>query len=287
METVTYTNRFGEVVTFGGPPFYLQEITGLGDVPTNIQMQRVPYEDGSTLIDVLLEEREIDITFLIVNAVDDGGYETVSRRRTEIARIVNPKLGPGTLRYENEYLVREILVVASSVPIFPDGGGRAKTLQKTMINFVAPDPYWRSLKIEEEPAFKPLFQFPFSGPFQMGMQRDRRIINNDGDAEAPLYIEFYGPAKNPKIENVTKEEFIKVNQTLAEGEKMVIDTTPNVKLVEFVGVNGARRDVTNWLDLDSIFFKLQLGENDINYTADNDVQGAVVNISYHKRYNAV
>ena len=31
METVTYTNRFGESVTFGGPPFYLQEITGLGD----------------------------------------------------------------------------------------------------------------------------------------------------------------------------------------------------------------------------------------------------------------
>ncbi|MCS5500870.1 phage tail family protein [Lysinibacillus sp. A4] len=287
METVTYTNRFGESVTFGGPPFYLQNIEGLGDVSANLQTQKVPYEDGSTLIDVLLDERSIDITFLIVNAIDEGGYETVSRRRTEVARIVNPKLGPGTLRYENDYLVREILVVASSVPAFPDGDGRAKTLQKSMINFVAPDPYWRSLKIDEEPAFQPLFQFPFSGPFQMGMQRDRRIINNDGDVAAPLYIEFFGPADNPKIENVTTGEFIKVNQTLAEGEKMVIDTTPGTKSVEFVDEGGSRRDVINWLDLDSVFFKLQLGENDISYTADNDVQGSIVNISYHKRYNAV
>lgn len=32
---------------------------------------------------------------------------------------------------------------------------------------------------------------------------------------------------------------------LVEGEKMVIDTTPGTKSVEFVGVNGARRDVIN------------------------------------------
>ena len=287
METVTFTNRLGESITFGGPPFYLQEITGLGDVSAQLQTQRVPYEDGSVFIDALLDERAVDITFLIVNALDDEGYKTVSKRRIDVARIVNPKLGPGVLRYENDYVVREITVIANSVPIYPDSGGRVPTLQKGMINFIAPDPYWRSLNIEEEPAFKSLFKFPFEGPFQMGIQRDRRIIHNDGDVATPLFIEFYGPAVNPTIENITTGEHIRVNQTLLEGEKMVIDTTPGVKSVEFVSPDGARRNVMNWLDLDSVFFKLQLGENDIDYRADDDVQDDIVNISYQKRYNAV
>ncbi|UED81958.1 phage tail family protein [Lysinibacillus sp. CD3-6] len=286
METITFTNRFGEVVSFGGPPFYLQKINGLGDVSVNLQTQKIPYQDGSVFIDALLEEREIDIEFLIVNAFDEGGYGTVSERRERIAKVLNPKLGPGTLRYENEHLVREIFVVADSVPVYPEDA-RTKTMQKGIVNFIAPDPYWRSLKVEEEPAFKPLFQFPFADPFQMGEQRDRRIINNDGDAPAPIYVEFYGPAVNPKIENVTTGEFIRIKQTLLEGEKMILDTTPGVKSVEFVNSSGVRRNVYNWIDLNSRFFNLQIGENDIAYTADNEVQGAIVNISYHKRYNAV
>ncbi|MFJ7647709.1 phage tail family protein [Lysinibacillus sp. NPDC097279] len=286
METIIFTNRFGEVVSFGGPPFYLQKINGLGDVSVNLQTQKIPYQDGSVFIDALLEEREIDIEFLIVNALDEGGYGTVSERRERIAKVLNPKLGPGTLRYENEHLVREIFVVADSVPVYPDDA-RTKTMQKGVVKFVAPDPYWRSLKVEEEPAFKPLFQFPFSGPFQMGEQRDRRIINNDGDAPAPIYVEFYGPAVNPKIENVTTGEFIRIKQTLLEGERLILDTTPGVKSVEFVNSLGVRRNVYTWIDLNSRFFNLQIGENDIAYTADNEVQGAIVNISYHKRYNAV
>lgn len=287
METVTFTNRFGESITFGGPPFYLQEITGLGDVPANIQRQKVPYEDGSTVIDVLLEDRAIDITFVIANDIGDYSYGSISQKREQVGRIINPKLGAGTLRYENDYLVREIQVIAEGVPVFPDGKDRAKTLQKGIINFIAPDPYWRSLLIDEEPAFKPLFQFPFEGPFQMGEQRDRRIINNDGASTVPLFIEFFGPANRPRIENLTTGEFIQVNKQLFEGEKMVIDTTSGAKRVEFIDVEGERTDVMKWLDINSIFFKLQLGENDINYTADDDVQGAVVNISYRKSYNAV
>ena len=68
---------------------------------------------------------------------------------------------------------------------------------------------------------------------------------------------------------------------------MMIDTSDNEKSVYFVDDNGDRRNVFNWLDLDSTFFKLEVGENEIEYSADNDIQGAVVNISYSKLYTAV
>ncbi|MEK4760758.1 phage tail family protein [Viridibacillus sp. FSL E2-0187] len=286
METVTYTNPRGETVTFGGPPFYLQSVTGLGDVTVQIQTQKSPFQDGSTYLDAILDEREVDIIFLIVADLEQN-YGDVSKARARIAQICNPKLGPGILKYENDYVVRIIDAVASHVPIYGDDSDRTKTLQKSTLTFVAPDPYWKSLKVEEEPAFKPLFQFPFLGPFQMGLQQDRRIINNDGDAPTPIFVEFYGPALNPKIINNTTGEFIKVDQELLEGERMVIDTSEENKSVFFVGENGEMRSVFHWIDLDSDFFKLCIGENDIEYTADNDVQGAILNISYNKRYNAV
>jgi len=144
-----------------------------------------------------------------------------------------------------------------------------------------------SPSIETEPTFEPLFSFPFSGTFEMGVQRDRRMINNDGDAPSPLEVEFHGPATNPKITNNTTGEYIKVNQTLGENEIMKIDTTPGKKTVYFIEEDGTERNVFNWIDLESTFFQLVIGENEIQYTADNDIQGAEVNMYYQKRYVGV
>lgn len=286
METLTFTNARGEVVHFGGPPYYLQKVEGLGDVSADTQLQKSAYQDGSTYLDSVLAEREIPIEFLIVH---DEGYKEVSASRERIARVLNPKLGPGILRYENEHLIREIEAVADSVPVYPDDK-RNDSMQKGLINLTCPNPYWRELLVTEEPAFEPRFRFPFSGPFIVGLQRDRRIINNTGDAPAPIQIEFFGPALNPRIINNTTGEYIKVNQQLQEGERMMIDTTDGEKSVFFISESGEKRSVFNWIDISgkgSTFFKLQIGENDIEYTADSDIQGAIVNIRYSKLYTAV
>lgn len=288
METVEFTNSLGQSVKFADAPFFIQSVTGLGDVSANIQLQKSAYNDGSSFIDALLDEREIGLEFLIVaNAEARETYGDVSRMREHVATVLNPKLGQGVLKYENERIVRLITCVADSVPQFNDGGDRTEMIQNGSVNFIAPDPYWKSTKIEEEPAFKPLFQFPFSGPFQMGLQQDKRIINNDGNAPTPIFIEFHGPAVNPVIKNNTTGEFIKVNQHLLEGERMIIDTSADNKTVCFVSEDGTSRNVFHWITLDSTLFNLQIGENEIEYTADNDIQGAIVNISYNKLYNAV
>lgn len=280
-----FTNSRGESVEFGDSPFYLQSIEGLGDVSANIQTQKSPYIDGSTYLDALLDEREIEMEFVI--SYPFGTYEDISNARSLIAKVCNPKLGPGTLRYENDYVVRFIDTVANGVPEYPDKDSRGRVLQKGKVIFIAPNPFWKSSAIKEEPVFKPLFQFPFNDAFQMGVQLDERIIDNDGDSETPLLFEMLGPAENPSIINETTGEFIKVNQSLLEGERMVIDTSEQNKSVYFIDGNGNKRNVFHWIDLESTFFKLQLGENKIKYALEGDVQGAVLNISYNKRYNAV
>ncbi|OAO79815.1 phage-related protein (tail protein) [Anoxybacillus flavithermus] len=213
---------------------------------------------------------------------------TLLQQRQYLASVFNPKLRQGILRYENGEVVREIEAVPDGVPVFPSGkDNRGPTFQKAIVNLLCPNPFWKSTEIKEEPTFEPLFQFPFEGVFEIGVQRDLRIIMNDGDAPTPVFIEFHGPAVNPMIVNRTTGEFIKVNQTLGENEIMEIDTTPGKKSVYFVQPDGTKRNVFNWIDLESTFFQLVVGENEIEYSADSDIQGAIVNIRYNKLYNAV
>lgn len=285
MQRITFTNAKGQSVELkSSAPFLLQSIDGLGDVDADIQMQKAPFQDGSTYIYSVLQERTISLQIAILST----DKRTLLQQRQYLASVFNPKLGLGVLRYQNGDAIREIEAAPESVPVFPSGTeNRGPIYQRALINLLCPNPYWRSLELSEEPTFESLFKFPFSGVFQIGIQRDKRIIVNDGDAPTPIFIEFHGPAVNPIIINRTTGEFIKVNQTLGENEIMEIDTTPGKKSVYFVQSDGTRRNVFNWIDLDSTFFQLVVGENEIEYSADSDIQGAIVNIKYRKLYNAV
>lgn len=288
MEKITYTNVRGESIVFDGPPFYLVSVNGLGDVGANVQRKKAPYQDGSSRIGSTLDERVIPIEFLIVG--DD--YAEVSERRIQMSRILNPKLDEGTLRYENDYVVREISVSAESVPFFPDGSGnRITEMQKGLVTLVASDPYWKSTTIVEEPmaAFVELFEFPSDyweldadGDiyFEMGIEGERRHFTIDGDSEVPIQITFNGPSTNPVIHNLTTNEFIKVNRTLNQGDVLFIDTENAT--VEINGVNAF-----NWIDLGSTFWKLQIGENIVEYTADDGAADAELVIKWQERYTAV
>ena len=284
MQRIIFTNARGQSVELSKAPFLLQSVGGLGDVDADIQTQKAPFQDGSTYIHSVLQERAISLEVVIL-ARDTTA---LLQQRQYLASAFNPKLGPGTLHYENGDTIRNIEAVPDGVPVFPSGReNRGSFFQKALVNLLCPNPYWKSTEITEEPTFEPLFQFPFEGVFDIGIQRDNRIIVNDGDAPAPIYVEFHGPAVNPKITNKTTGEFIKVNQTLGENEIMKIDTTPGRKSVYFVQPDGAERNVFNWIDLESNFFQLVVGENEIEYSADGDIQGAIVNIRYNKLYNAV
>ncbi|MBH0166281.1 phage tail family protein [Fictibacillus sp. 7GRE50] len=278
MRRLTFENSRGDSIEFYLSPFFINSLTGIGEVTTDLQSQKSPFQDGDTYIDTLLQPRFINLEGEIL---ESSVSENKDRRR-ELTRICNPKLGLGKITFEMDGEVKEINGTLDGGVFFPERG--ENHYQNFMITWKCPNPYWKSLNITEEPTFEPLFQFPFEGTFEMGMQRDKRIIINDGDAPAPVLIEFYGPAVSPIITNNTTGEYIKVNKTLAEDEFMRVDTTPGNKSVEFVAPDGTVKNVFNWIDLGSTFFQLSIGENEIEYSADSDIQGAIVNISYNKLY---
>ena len=71
MIKMTFTNSLGESVVIGtsypyDEPYFLRSVDGLGDVEVENQTQKAPYQDGSTPIDRMIQEREIAITLIII-----------------------------------------------------------------------------------------------------------------------------------------------------------------------------------------------------------------------------
>lgn len=287
MEKMIYTNPLGQSIELSGTaPFMLTSILGTGATDVDFKSQKAPYQDGVTYVDVTLKERPINIQIEILATTPEELFEL----RKEVGKVFNPKLGPGTLRYEYYGKANEIIAFPDVSPVFPDGNGnKGLTFQKAMISIICPNPFWMDTYESEEPltAWIGKFEFPFEFPVEFGERANRVTINNSGDVSTPVLIEFHGPATNPIVSNETTGEYIKVNRTLGENDVLEVSTAFGDKTVEIVSPDGTRINVFNYIDLDSSFFNLITGDNDISFSSDDVDQTGTVKIIYKKRYLAI
>lgn len=124
----------------------------------------------------------------------------------------------------------------------------------------------------------------FTLPFHLRRRGNRKTtILNDGHLPTPVEIAFYGPAENPRITNETTGEYIQVNRSLGEDDVLHITTAFGNKTV-VIEHQGERTNAFHYIDLDSAFFELRLGESSISYDTDNDLEPQGVEIRYRKRY---
>lgn len=282
MKRVIYTNKRGESVVLGETaPYILTKIEGTGAAQANLQTQKAPYQDGVTHLDTTLEPRTLilEIMVLAENA------EEMQARRRRLTQVLNPKLGPGTVRYGYGGKEWEIEAVPELAPAFPDGGDFEDTMQPGLISLLCPSPFWLDTYTESEEIVTWIggLRFPWRLPSRFAM-KGPKIINlvNQGDVETPVRIEFRGPATNPRVTNQTSGEYIQVNRELLHGDLLVIATDFGAKRVEINGQN-----VFNWIDLGSSFWQLQVGDNVIEYSSDDPVEAATGSISYRTRYVGV
>lgn len=280
MEKVTITNKHGESITLGNAaPYYLETLDGVGEVPVSIESQKSPYQDGSTYIDSVFENRAISIEGMIVTRDNPA---SVKEARRKMQRVLNPKLGEVVLKYEQ----KEIKSIVESTPIFPSGrGNKGIYYQKYLIHLLCHQPFWLDSFIEsrEIVAWIGGMTFPLILPTAFAMKGSKTVnIVNESDVEVPVSIEFKGPATNPRVSNKTTGQYIQVNRELVLGDMLVITTDFGAKRVEINGEN-----VFNWIDLGSYFWQLQPGDNIIEYSSDDPVEPAAVTISYRNRYVGV
>lgn len=136
------------------------------------------------------------------------------------------------------------------------------------------DPFILSQEIQEEDGIRGYTQvgalFPLSLPAILGStQVNSFIVNNEGLAFSQTIIRIYGEdtqdLTNPKITNLTTNQFFQINTTLS-GSTSYIEIDSQLGTV--VDNNGT--DLSGFVSGDSNFLQLQQGENEMFYSSDED-----------------
>ncbi|MCP3026599.1 phage tail family protein [Halobacillus sp. A5] len=285
---IIFNNQRGESSTLSNrtSSFLLQSYEGFGEVEAEIQDQKSPYQDGSRLVDTLLQNRPLTIGVLLQAETP----RELSNLKQKLYRVFNPKLGEGVLRYERYEEVYEINAVPEGSPSILSGSQNSgPTFQKVLIELIAHDPYWREPQKVSRAlrAYEGKFHFPVTFPVQFGLAGDSIDLSNEGHVPCSVTMDIQGPVTNPHIKNLTTGESMKINRALGHDEVLHIDTHPRHKRVE-VYRNGDRiSNAFGWLEQDYDMLQLEVGKNEIQYMADAGETDAIVAIGWRNLYIGV
>lgn len=97
--------------------------------------------------------------------------------------------------------------------------------------------------------------------------RERLTVNNTGDMDVGIVLTFTakGPLKNPRLDNLTTGEYIRVLCDMDQGDLLMVSTVQGKKRVEMNGEN-----ISNQKDRQSKFFQLRRGVNVLQYSAEEN-----------------
>lgn len=266
----------------------LSHIEGLGIPDTTQQRTQAPLQDGSDVYGILLEDRIIRLQATIRAETREELYQL----RRKILRIINPRTynaktenkGELLLFYTNDYKTYRIYAHIEDAVDFKT---RVNNHMTADIIFTANDPYL----LDEEntklaiKSFIGGLTFPLKTPSVFSNVGFQREIENNGDKEIPLEIQYHGPVKNPIVYNDTTGESLKVNKTLTKGEILLINTAYGNETVDILKVDGTKENVFNWIDLEHRdFFKLTWGKNIIRYSGDDESNIGTIEVEFAIAY---
>ena len=283
MQTITYANVNGSLsLGANTTPYFLQNIEGVTGITVDILSQTAPFQQGTTYIRSDFRPRNITIRGLIT-ATD---YTTLNTRKRLIQNLFNPKL-VSTITYTNDYFTAVSGCYPEMAPAFTQSD-QSLYFQTFFVSLICPNPFWRDAtaygtwmsisipKLKFDLELTDTYEFETNGT-------NRMTIDNVGDVETSVIIYFHGAAINPRVDNLTTGEHIKVTKTLADGEALVINTEFGNKSVLFDD-GLTQTNAFGLIDLSSTFFQLQVGENILAYSADTGVETASVLVQYYTRY---
>lgn len=290
-EKLTYINSRGETLEFGITSIFhcnvSKDVTGIAGIDNTLYKTNSMGQHGDTYIAQRFEPREIDIVGNINTTDKDRVLDL--RRRAE--KILNAELD-AKLIYTYRDFVRVIDCKVDGIPTFKKG----KVFMQYSIPLTCCSPFWR----EEQEAKKDIaawvsnWEFPFEIPeegIELGYREPSVIVDvyNEGDVRSGMRIEFRAKATvvNPVILNVNTQQYIKlVNTTMAAGDIITINTDYGSKGATLTR-DGTETDYFRYVDVDSTFMQLEIGDNIFRYDAESGVNSLEATIYHNNKYLGV
>lgn len=292
-EKLIYTNERGESIELSTESVYhcnvSKDVDGIAGVTNVVYSTNSMGQHGDTFVGQRIEARDIDILGHINTRDKQQAYEL--RRR--LLKIFNPELG-GTLAYQYGGFKR---VIGCRIH------GEPKIERKSvLIEFNIPldclNPFWSEEDEQREDiaSWVAAWHFPCviekenKKSMIFGYRAESVIVDcfNEGDVSTGMRVRFtaLGTVVNPIILNVDTEEFIKLNVTMLAGDVIEVNTKYGNKGATLTR-NGEKTDYFRYVDVDSTFMQLAIGDNNFRYDADSGVNSMEVSIFYNKEYLGV
>ena len=126
--------------------------------------------------------------------------------------------------------------------------------------------------------------------WEIGYRQPSLIVNvfNSGDVKSGIRIEFraLGAVTNPTLLNVDTQEFIKLNLEMIAGDVLTVSTGYGEKAVKLKR-GGITTDAFRYLDVDSSYLQIAVGDNLFRYSADTNAENLEVSIYHNNLYLGV
>lgn len=253
--------------------FFLSSVDGLSNLTSTLDVRPTAQIDGGIYTGEIVQPRNIVLNILI--------YRDLERKRNRILSFFLPR-STGTLTYTGDMVSRKIDYRVESINI-PDSNVPYKIIT---VSLICPDPYFRDVdEFSKNMAGKtPLLTAPFvllphgSALSALVLKHEAAIIN-EGVKSTGMVITFLakGEVVNPRLDNLTTGEYIQVNVTMSQGQRLIVNTNRGNKRITLDGAN-----ISNKKDRMSTFVQLIPGENILKYSA----QSGQTNLDVFPRWSA-
>ena len=292
-EKLTFINSRGESVELGTDSVYhcniSKDVEGISGVTSVIYSTNSMGQHGDTYVGQRIEARDIDI----VGHINTRDKAQALKLRRRMLKIFNPELS-ATLVYEYGSFKRVIDCRAYGEPKIL----KKEVLYEFDLQIECLNPFWR----EEEETKEDIASWVAAWHFPCVIEKDNAksmiygyraesvIVDcyNEGDVSTGMRIRFtaLGTVSNPILLNVDTEEFIQINATMKTGDVIEINTKYGSKGAKLIR-DGVESDYFRYIDVDSTFMQLAIGDNNFRYDAASGVNSLEVSIFYSKEFLGV
>lgn len=279
--SLRYENDNGSVDFSVASGFVVEQATSYGAQNVDFDTTRSNREIGETLQHQSVSPKTLTIRGTLLGEC--------AAAKKQMIHVLAP-LAKGRLIYDDAYEM-EVYVKAS-----PDIERYSANARFTF-SLYAPFPYWRDKSKESQVlvGYTPEFMFPWniSDPNPFYFSKTAQVgyvtVTNEGEAPADWTVTFtaLSTVKNPYAQDIDTGEMVRVLKTLSAGESVTISTEGEELAVTLTAADGTETDGFQYLDIESIPFRLALGENHIKTDADEGGEGLRASISFRPAYAGV
>ena len=279
MYNAIFESKNGEKYVFGASGNTVFDMDVGSGVSVDIGTSQGFSQVGETVEGQTVSGRPINVKGVIYRSIDEN--------KKKMRRVFAP-FASGKLVFEGKYYIN---VYVKSTPAFSPvkGDGRFS------LQLFAPYPFFYSIdeKNLEIGKIEPMFRFPvnYELPHVFGEKQAEKYKNivNSGDVKVAFKVSMKatGTSTNPVITNLATLEFLKLNGSLKIGDSVNIHRDDQGVLRAELYRDNVVCDILSWIDEDSTLFELNVGDNLIAVSDDEEGEKLTTRFFYNPAVVAV